>query len=1367
MNKKLRNICMYGGILLLSIFTGCKNFLNGSDILTELENAIEYTNAPTFTVLIASTDGSGSFLTGNGEKNLKVGDSVEVEFKVSDAWQFQKWIAVDKDDQSKNLTNYIKFSDSTSTKTTVTLLTECENILVMPKCVERLKITSYSPDSQNEVPYNTDISINFNYNISQSSVTFTPEELESLEIDDSYELIKIKQPDNSEAVYGYRKNNITYYKNIEITSLTGEKLNGYFNPPQIIGGKTLLITKNNVPFIFDSTKQKTVIVTVASDFSEKTGISIGSKQASFSYTINNVSKIADPSIKIDFLTNEEYGTITPNQTTECLLQKDYEISFIESKGYKFVRWEPVYNDGTNDSAKDIIQIKDENSKTTTFQLKYAIPGLAIKAVCEKRPEVKEVYPLNLSSGVLRNADIKITFSEPIQDLAPEYFDFGSEKCVISLKDASGSSLNKNYTTPFVNYDKKTVVIPCNYSGPVTAYTRVIVNIDVSVFMNKNNVAVSDESSLYSWEFTVGDKIENTAPVIKEIKLAATEDNIQSTSVSNWFSLPDDDFPVFNPQNHAGKTIYGYINTYDNESRAKYLYVTETLVQDLTGNNISYAKPYTGKQQLVFETQMATDTYFSYTFNTSSDRVDGIYKLEFYVEDDFEDALKKQSDVSVFYVVKDTECVNSENLTITNSNTLTYKQEYSSQKANGRPTYGDSSVFSCTFDSNQDKVFEISGLTQPEWYMGYQDSCFIEVYYGDERTENGTGTKLLIHHNEQNNTYSFSVKSSEIDGSKDMFFRIVISDLVDNTKAFYIAYPKNPVLNFISVNENFTIVPNVVDSEADGQASVKYAFMLKDSADSKEKLIVMNYSDTDSNAAFFNSGYLADAKINENNTYDIYIVPAYDYSTGMITGLPYKVLENFSYKQPGLLNIQPLLFDTKIVNNNNGTITIQIIPTSQIEQGVDYSIISVVDGISQKTTLDKPYFIYPIDKPFTSTITTCALKNSSAMEHSEIVDVNYDFYPPLNEKPFMLFYDYREGQGNDKCCYTDYNTVVFKSPVVDKHNHLYDTENPPAVQELYISEDGSDFINKGVKISVPVMVNSATNIKYRLDLRYLKYNTYINQYNGRTDYIAKNCLYGVFTDTFNNTYEGLFTEGETRVCTIPVSYTYDSNNKILSINNLPSYYEAEGVNLSSSFYYLDRSRINDCKGYIEILGNDNKWRDPNLSGEANLRWVHIHREDYNKNGYRDPPDEGDNTFNLSEAQNNDAKVIRIYMWYSRTDAYSFNNYRFLPAYCFKGVTTSLPYATLIAGKNEVTLIRDTNANIPTFVHVMYSNYDYGDDAGLWEIGGYETASEVVTGPKTIKISDDKNNPNYVPKGMYYTCIAHYADGTTSISDVSKK
>ena len=110
MNKKLRNICIGGSIALIALFGSCKNFMQGEDVLQELESAVEYENAHSVTVYVSSTDGSGSFVIGNGEKTLKPGDSFELEFKVNNNYEFIKWIAVDKDDQTKTLASFVQFS---------------------------------------------------------------------------------------------------------------------------------------------------------------------------------------------------------------------------------------------------------------------------------------------------------------------------------------------------------------------------------------------------------------------------------------------------------------------------------------------------------------------------------------------------------------------------------------------------------------------------------------------------------------------------------------------------------------------------------------------------------------------------------------------------------------------------------------------------------------------------------------------------------------------------------------------------------------------------------------------------------------------------------------------------------------------------------------------------------------------------------------------------------------------------------------------------------------------------------------------------------------------------------------------------------
>lgn len=1353
MRKLLRKLDLFVLFAVCLVLGSCKNFLNGFDFIEELENAIEYTNAPTFTVLIASTDGSGSFLTGNGEKNLKVGDSVEVEFKVNDAWQFQKWIAVDKDNQTKNLTNYINFSDSTSTKTTVTLLAECENILVMPKCVERLKITSYSPDSQNAVPFNSDISINFNYNISQSSVTFTPEELESLGIDDSYELIKIKQPDNSEAVYGYKKNNITYYKNIEITSLTGEKLNGYFNPPQIIGGKTLLITKNNFLFIFDSTKQKTVIVTVASDFSDKTGISIGSKQASFSYTINNVSKIADPTVKIDFIENEEYGTITPNQTTECLLQKDYEISFTESKDYKFVRWEPVYNDGTNDSAKDIIQIKDENSKSTTFQLKYAIPGLAIKAVCEKRPEVKEVYPLNLSSGVLRNTDIKITFSEPIQDLAPEYFDFGSEKCVISLKDASGSSINKNYKTPFVNYDKKTVVIPCNYSNQVNIYTRVIVSIDVSVFKNKSNIAVSDESSLYSWEFTVGDKIENTVPVIKDIKLAATEEKLHSSSI-DLFCLPDESYQDFNPRNHSGKTIYGYINTYDSESKAKYLYITETLVKDKKGLPVQ-SEPYPSEKfELAYLQPDSTEAFFSYTFKPSTEREDGLYKMEFCVEDDFEESMTKKSDVITFYVVKDTVCDISDTIVIKNN--VPDKTKRVSPNANGFPTQTDfKSAFYLIEDLQEErKSFEISGLGRENWYSNeeysYNEKFSTEVYVGTSRSESEPSKQVICQYLGTEEKFTFSLKDVIFDRTKDLFIRVVISDDVGNSNTYDIAYPKEPLINFInsvdSGDGKIAVTPNIIDPETDVLSNANYLFYIRD-ADCKveEKPAILSVgSDSSyhySELYYKPKGNLYSVQAYSANSYDLYFQPVYKYKTGEIYGPFTKVFENYKYSSNNDFN--KLDFTVDVKDNKNGTCTIKVKPTTTLESGAKYSLVCMALNTTQQVILEdntEKTFTFDCTEAFDATITSYVIKGTSAKEYSKKININIDYLPPRRKSIYFIDLVGTEGY-----------VCKVKTPLEDANGNLYDVNKTSFYQDLYYSENGSNFKENGIKITVPVTVSSATEAVYEIDVRNLKYGVQSSNY-----YRASNYLYIETSDTKNNTYSGVFAGFNCQYCSRPVTLAYDGQTKKLQVTtpNHPNYDDVVsqwGQNSTSAQQHLNQ---NDVQGYLEFFDSKkNEWIKPEKVKDNNNLKYFVHWNYSNKNPFND----GTPVYDLSDISN--YKVIRLISWMSSP--------YLLPAYNFFGIQTPLKYGTILAGTKDAVLVRESNTEIPTLVYAKYSDFDYGLDINLWEIGGFETATQVVYDSTNLSVSNDSSKFNYVPSGKYYVFIARYADGTTSISNVFKK
>ena len=80
---------------------------------------------------------------------------------------------------------------------------------------------------------------------------------------------------------------------------------------------------------------------------------------------------------------------------------------------------------------------------------------------------------------------------------------------------------------------------------------------------------------------------------------------------------------------------------------------------------------------------------------------------------------------------------------------------------------------------------------------------------------------------------------------------------------------------------------------------------------------------------------------------------------------------------------------------------------------------------------------------------------------------------------------------------------------------------------------------------------------------------------------------------------------------------------------------------------------------------------------------------------------------------------------------------------------------------------TGANIladnPCFAHTVYSSRDLGTNADEWINLGLDTG--VVMGNASFTYS--YSNTDGVPSGNYYVIIAHFADGSTVMSDVMVK
>ena len=89
-----------GGLALIAALTACSNFLKSGDIAQDIKGAIEYNNAPSYTILLKSDARYGEFLSAN-EKSVKVGYDIEVEFSANiDDFLFVNLEAVSKTDTS-------------------------------------------------------------------------------------------------------------------------------------------------------------------------------------------------------------------------------------------------------------------------------------------------------------------------------------------------------------------------------------------------------------------------------------------------------------------------------------------------------------------------------------------------------------------------------------------------------------------------------------------------------------------------------------------------------------------------------------------------------------------------------------------------------------------------------------------------------------------------------------------------------------------------------------------------------------------------------------------------------------------------------------------------------------------------------------------------------------------------------------------------------------------------------------------------------------------------------------------------------------------------------------------------------------------
>lgn len=143
--------------------------MNGGNLLDELQKQVDYANATAFDVHVTSSAGSGSYKKGSGDKKVKVGDYLEIEYSLHQDYFFSGWKVTSEN--GDDLSDHVEFSPANELKTTVKFLKE-GNLYITPMCTKNPGMADYEPKyNWLGVACDTEIKITFNTLIDAATLT--------------------------------------------------------------------------------------------------------------------------------------------------------------------------------------------------------------------------------------------------------------------------------------------------------------------------------------------------------------------------------------------------------------------------------------------------------------------------------------------------------------------------------------------------------------------------------------------------------------------------------------------------------------------------------------------------------------------------------------------------------------------------------------------------------------------------------------------------------------------------------------------------------------------------------------------------------------------------------------------------------------------------------------------------------------------------------------------------------------------------------------------------------------------------------------------------------------------------------------------
>ena len=264
--KKLLNtkiaLSLYnlGGVLLLVLcLASCNNFLKADQVKNDIEAAIAYANAPSYTITVDYPGVSGVIKAPVGAQAVKkVTDTFALTFDAFADYEFICWKIINSAD-NKEIKNgdYLLIEAVDLSSTNCSVVKDPEPGMKLCICAvvaERPQVISYTPTGSNIIK-DSSIQVVFDYEMNPYSIYFTDDEYKELKNDQEVsQILETTLENGTKRYYGYEKGGNLYFKNLTIIdNKSKDNLLANFLAPYFDDNNTVLIittNKNNPPADF-------------------------------------------------------------------------------------------------------------------------------------------------------------------------------------------------------------------------------------------------------------------------------------------------------------------------------------------------------------------------------------------------------------------------------------------------------------------------------------------------------------------------------------------------------------------------------------------------------------------------------------------------------------------------------------------------------------------------------------------------------------------------------------------------------------------------------------------------------------------------------------------------------------------------------------------------------------------------------------------------------------------------------------------------------------------------------------------------------------------------------------------------------------